>query len=171
MIRIIRYDKTVPAGKTEKIEIKPERDEVWTVRDITMDYVPDAFVMTVVHKDVTIEDVSLNETVEECLDKAIEKERITISKDSPMTILLRNDTTADQDFTITLAVHVGYEETQKPFQFPQPAPTEVSVPQIDLTQILKKLDKIIEELKNIKDKIPIAIDSMICYKKIERGGE
>lgn len=168
MIRIKRYDKTISAGKSDSIEIKPERDEVWTVRDITMDYVPDAFTITIVHKDVTVEDVSLNETVEECLDKAIEKERITISKDSPMTILLKNNTTSDQDFTITLAVRVGYEETQKPFQFPQPAPIEVSVPQIDLTPILEKLDKIIEELKNIKDRIPIAINSMICFR---RGGE
>ena len=168
MIRIKRYDKTIQAGKTDKIEIKPERDEIWTVRDITMDYVPDAFNITIVHKDITVEDVSLNETVEECLDKAIEKERITISKDSTMTILLKNNTTADQDFTITLAVRIGYEETQKSFQFPQPTPIEVSVPQIDLTPILEKLDVVLNELKDIKDRIPIAIDSMICFR---RGGE
>ena len=158
-LRIVRYDKSVEAGKTERIEIKPERDEVWTVRDIT-----------VMHKDLTIEEVKLNETVEECLDKALEKEDIVITKDSPLVIVLNNITTATQDFTITLSVHVGYVETGAPITtYPSVgAPAQV---QVDITPILEKLDLVLSELKEIKERIPVVIDNMICFSKLERGGE
>ena len=170
MLKIVRYDRSVEPYGVKTLEIKPKRNEIWTVRDITMDYVPDAFVMSVMHKDLTIEEVKLNETVEECLDKALEKEDIVITKDSPLVIVLNNITTATQDFTITLSVHVGYVETGAPITtYPSVgAPAQV---QVDITPILEKLDLVLSELKEIKERIPVVIDNMICFSKLERGGE